>query len=146
MSDLSQLLNEDKRPALVDDIASYAEQVISEQSGIGGLAVKGGAGAAKKLDSNIFPKAVNRVLPDVLEEFQPYWQEFQASGSGDFGAFTAERSAQVADALLRVADKHATKVENSALGKVYNSIRGRATKIIEPAVGGLATTLQRHMA
>ncbi|WP_394285096.1 DUF6918 family protein [Corynebacterium sp.] len=146
MSDLSQLLTDDKRPAVVDDLASHAEQVISEQSGVTGMAVKGGAAAAKKFDSDIFTKAVNRVLPDVLGEFQPYWQEFQDSSSDDFGAFVSVRSAEVADSLLGVADQHASKVDNSALAKIYDSVRGRATKIIEPAVPGLATALQRHMA
>ena len=115
MSDLSQLLVGETRPALVNDLAAFVEQAVSEQSGITGMAIKGGVGAARKVKSDIIPAGVNRMLPEMLGEMQPYWEQFRASGQEDFGAFVAPQSEGVSDALLNVADKHAETVGVPAL-------------------------------
>lgn len=144
MSDLSQLLVGETHSAVVKDLADFVEQSISEQSGITGMALKGGVGAAKKVSADIVPSGINRMLPEMLGEMQPYWEQFRASGQEDFGAFVAPKSDEVSDALLNVADKHAETVNVPALQKVYQSLRGRAGKMVNPHVPDLARILQRH--
>ncbi|AGF71024.1 DUF6918 family protein [Corynebacterium halotolerans] len=145
MSDLSQLLSDEKRPAVASDLAAFVESQISEQSGITGMAIKGAAAAARKVDSNIVPKGVNRMLPDLLGDLDPHWQAFQADASTDFGEFLAGRSPQVVDALMSVADRNAEQISIPALAKAYNSLRGKGAKLITPAVPELGRILQRNM-
>ncbi len=146
MSDLSQLLREGKRPAVVSDLAAFVESQVAGQSGITGMAIKGAVGAARKVDKDIVSKGVNRMLPDVLGDLDPHWQSFQADASTDFGAFLAGRSPQVVDTLMSVADRNAEKITIPTLAKAYNSLRGKGAKFIEPAIPELGRLLQRHMA
>ncbi|MDR7330610.1 DUF6918 family protein [Corynebacterium guangdongense] len=145
MTDLSQLLVGESRSAVVADLAAFVEHTVSEQSGITGMALKGGVGAAKKVKASIVPSGINRMLPEMLGEMQPYWEQFLASGQEDFGQYLNPKAGEVSDAILRVADKHAETINVPALQKVYQSLRGRAGKIMSPHVPELARILQRHM-
>lgn len=107
MSDLSQLLTDEKRPAVTADLATFAEDTVAAQKGITGAAVKAAVVTAKKLDSDIVTKGVNRMLPEILGDLQPHWTAFTADPSADFGNFLAGRSDQVVDALMAVADRNA---------------------------------------
>lgn len=145
MSDLSQLLSTEKRDPVISELASYAEQVISEQRGVTGFAIKGAVGTAKAVDSDVVAKAVTRVLPGILGDLDRHWQDFQASEEEDFGAFISPRSEDVVDSVMTVADDQATKLNVTALRKAYEALRGRAGGVIKPAVPDLARILQRHM-
>lgn len=145
MSNLSQLLEPSKRPAVIADLAQFVNNTVSSQSGITGMALKGAVAAAKKIDSNIVEKGMSRLLPDMLGEIEQIWQEFEASPSTDFGAYVEPRSDDVTHSIMKVADKHAQSINVAALAKTYNSLRGKASKIIEPNVPDLARLLQRHM-
>lgn len=145
MSNLSQLLESGTRPQVVEDLTNFAEKSIAEQSGIAGMALKGAVATAKKVNSDVVAKAVNALLPDVLNEMEPHWQEFDSSRSDDFGAFLSTRSKDVTDSILNVADRKADEVNNNTLTKTYKSLRSKAAKILEPKVPELANILQRHM-
>ena len=145
MTDLSQLLTADKREAVVADLAAFADATVAKQSGITGTAIKAAVAAAKKVDANIVPKGINRMLPDVLGDLQPHWQAFHAEGATDFGAFLAGRSAQVVDSLMAIADRNAESITMAPLAKAYNGLRGKAAKVIEPEVPELGRILQKHM-
>lgn len=145
MSNLSQLLESGTRPQVVEDLTNFAEKSIAEQSGIAGMALKGAVATAKKVKSDVVAKAVNALLPDVLNEMEPHWQVFDSSRSDDFGAFLSTRSKDVTDSILNVADRKADEVNNNTLTKTYKSLRSKAAKILEPKVPELANILQRHM-
>lgn len=145
MSDLSQLLTDEKRSAVSADLATFAEDTVAAQKGITGAAVKAAVGTAKKLDSEIVTKGVNRMLPEILGDLQPHWTAFTADPSADFGNFLAGRSDQVVDALMAVADRNAEQINVPALAKAYNALRGKGAGIIEPTIPELGRILQRHM-
>ena len=145
MSSLSQLIESPKRSAVASDLAAFVEDAVSQQSGITGMAIKGAVAAAKKIDSGIVPKGMNRMLPDIVEGVEPLWQEFTASGQEDFGAFLQPRSAEVTDIIMGVADRNADSISVPTLAKAYSSLRGKASKIVEPQVPALARILQKHM-
>ncbi|MER0113104.1 hypothetical protein [Corynebacterium sp. KPL3954] len=46
---------------------------------------------------------------------------------------------------MAVADKHAEQVNSPALSKPYNSLRGKASKFLTPAVPDFGRVLQKHM-
>ncbi|MHA2787549.1 DUF6918 family protein [Corynebacterium sp. S7] len=149
MPELSALLNEEKRPHVVTDLAQVAENAIAAQSGVIGVTLKGGVSAAKKIDSDLMEKIVNRVLPDLLGELQPYWTAYEAnsgadSGASSFGAYLAQNDEKVVDSFLSVADRNAEKAPN-VLGKVYNTLRGKASKIVAPALPEFGDAIEKNM-
>ncbi|MDO5032184.1 hypothetical protein [Corynebacterium sp.] len=145
MSSLSQLLEPTRRPAVVADLRVAAEQAVSSQSGITGMALKGAVAAATKIDAEIIAKALHRMLPEILNELESYWQEFEATEPTDFGAFLAGRGTEVTESLMKVADRNAEQVNNAALSKTYSTLRGKASKVVEPQIPKLGRILQKHM-
>lgn len=145
MTDLSQLLTVEKRDAVVADLAGFADATVAKQSGLTGTAIKAAVAAAKKVDANIVPKGINRMLPDVLGDLQPHWQAFRTEDATDFGAFLAGRSPQVVDSLMAIADRNAESITVAPLAKAYNGLRGKTAKIIEPEIPELGRILQKHM-
>ncbi|WKD58446.1 DUF6918 family protein [Corynebacterium caspium] len=148
--DLSSLLDAAHRPGVVSDLTSLAERTISEQSGMTGLAIKGAVGTAKRVENEIIPASINRFLPLILGALQPFATEATAAaetaatGTADFGAFLASNEDRVSEALLQIADANIENVRNPAVLKLFSSIRGKANRIISPALGELGSILQRH--
>ncbi|MDK8812584.1 hypothetical protein QP976_06220 [Corynebacterium striatum] len=145
MSSLSQLLETPIRTAVVAELVSLVDKVVAEQSGITGMAIKGAVSAAKKVDSDIVSKGINRMLPDLFGELESYWQEFQSSAQDDFGSYLGGNNKQVTDSLINVADRNADQINNAALAKTYNSLRNKVSKIVEPHVPEFGRILQKHM-
>ena len=145
MTDLSSLLTDDKRDAVVADLAALADTAVGKQSGISGTAMKAAVAAAKKIDSNIIAKGVNRMLPDVLGDLQPHWHAFQQEAEQDFGTFLAGRNDAVVDSLMAVADRNAQSITVAPLAKAYNSLRGKGAKVIGPEIPEFGRILQKHM-
>lgn len=145
MTDLSTLLSDDKEPAFVDDLAEFVDATVEKQSGISGMALKGAMATARKIDDDAVRHAIRYVLPAMLKELQPYWDDYEASVAPDFGEFVAPRSVQLADGVMRVADDKANALNNRAMQKVYATVRSRITKVIEPEVPALGRILEDHM-
>mgnify|MGYP006885780689 FL=1 len=145
MAHLSELMSGPQRTAVVSDCGELVEGVVAKQSGITGMALKGAVAAAKKVDAAIIAKALDRVLPDVLDALDPHWQDFASNPEQDFGSFLEPRSAEVSDSIMSVADKHAEQINSPALSKPYNSLRGKASKLLTPAVPDFGRVLQKHM-
>lgn len=145
MAHLSELMSAPQRTAVVSDCGELVEGVVAKQSGITGMALKGAVAAAKKVDAAIITKALDRVLPDVLDALDPHWQDFASNPEQDFGSFLEPRSAEVSDSIMSVADKHAEQINSPALSKPYNSLRGKASKFLTPAVPDFGRVLQQHM-
>lgn len=145
MAHLSELMSGPQRTAVVSDCGELVEGVVAKQSGITGMALKGAVAAAKKVDAAIIAKALDRVLPDVLDALNPHWQDFASNPEQDFGSFLEPRSAEVSDSIMSVADKHAEQINSPALSKPYNSLRGKASKFLTPAVPDFGRVLQKHM-
>ena len=145
MTHLSELMSAPQRTAVVSDCGELVEGVVAKQSGITGMALKGAVAAAKKVDAAIITKALDRVLPDVLDALDPHWQDFASNPEQDFGSFLEPRSAEVSDSIMSVADKHAEQINSPALSKPYNSLRGKASKFLTPAVPDFGRVLQQHM-
>lgn len=145
MAHLSTLMHGSTRTEFIAECGDLVEKVAASQSGISGMAIKGGLAAAKKADANVVPKALERILPDVLDALDPRWQDFVESGKEDFGAFLEPHQEEVSDEIMNIADKHVEKVNSAALRKPYNSLRDKATKILSPEVPAFGRVVQKHM-
>lgn len=145
MSSLKDLLGS-KRNDVVKDLSALVETTVANQSGFSGMALKGAVGAATKIDKEIVSKGMNRMLPEMIDELEPHWQDFRQSNSDDFALFLAPRTKEVVASILTVADKNAEKINVPALKKAYDSLRGKASSFIEPAIPEIGHLLAKHMA
>lgn len=143
MTDLNNLLTEANRANVVADIARLVDNVVANQSGLTGMALKSAVAAGKKADANAIPKGVNRFLPQIVSELEPLFQDYLSAGSGSFGAFLGTRENDVVEKILDAADG-ATGEMPSAVQKVYSTLRGKAGKIISPALPELGDIIERY--
>lgn len=101
------LLAADTQPKVVADCLTLIEQELADQSGVSAAAVK----LAYKTVNTFFPGhvrvMVERLLPEMVDQLQPYWAECTASGSARFGDYLVERGGEVSEALLSVNDRQA---------------------------------------
>lgn len=138
------LLEETKRPAFLADAVQVLDAEVSDKGGASGLTVRGGYAAVKKIGPSIVPDALESLAPKLLEQLQPYWQEYQASGSGNFGDTLVADSDTVAEALLSVTDARAAASTRPAIQKVYNSLRSSAKKNVIESLPRVGDLVQRH--
>ena len=134
------LLGPDTRPKVIADCYALIQQEVSGKSGISGTAVK----LAYKTVNTFMPghirNMVGKLLPDMVDQLQPFWADFNSSGGSDFGDYLAKRGDEVAQALLSVTDAKAAASGRPTIVRAYGSIRSSAVKHIEaalPRVGDL---------
>jgi hypothetical protein len=132
------LLAPDTQPKVVADCFSLIEQQVSDKSGISGAALK----LAYKTVNTFMPghirKMVGKLLPEMVDQLEPFWADFNSSGGSGFGDYLAKRGDEVSQALLSVTDAHAAASGRPTIIKAYGTVRGSAAKHIEaalPAVG-----------
>ncbi len=140
------LLDEAKRPAFLADAVQVLDAEVSDKGGASGLAVKGGYAAVKKISPSIIPDALASLAPKLLEQLEPYWQEYQAAGSGSFADVLVAKGDEVAEALLKVTDARAEASSRPAVQKVYSSLRSSAKKNVIEALPRVGDLVQRHAA
>ena len=56
--------------ALVDDAVRLIDRQVASKGGLGGMAVKGGYAAVKKVGPGIIPSVLGRLLPDFSPAMQ----------------------------------------------------------------------------
>ena len=134
------LLAPETQPKVMADCYTLIEQEVSDNSGIRGTALK----LAYKTISAVAPGHVRylleAMLPEMVNELEPFWVDFSASGSSGFGDYLVKRSDEVAEALLSVTDARAAASGRPAVVRAYRTVRGGAGKHIVaslPRVGDL---------
>ncbi len=140
---LSQLLEEPRRQSLKEDLAEFARAAVGRQSGIAGMAVKAAFNAATRLNPAIVERGIDKLLPSVLGEFEPYWKDHPSGTS--FADFVAPHAPELSQSLLQVFDAQANTLSNPTLANTYRSLRKRAEKLIAPEIPALSRLLDRHM-
>lgn len=142
MTDLSQLLDAAKRPQVVQELASLVDSTVSRQSGLTGMALKSAVAAGKRADADAIAKGVNKFLPQIVEELGPHWSAYQASGQQGFGEFLSGREDEVVKAMLEAGDKQVDSMPGP-VKKVYSTLRGKAAKIVGPALPEFGRIVER---
>lgn len=148
MTDLSKLLGDAVRPNLVNDLSGLVELTAGKQSGLTGMAIKSALAAGKKADAEAVPKGINRFLPQIIEALQPFWERYTSSeadgATNGFGDFLNSREGDVVESLLTAADKSTDEMP-TAVQKAYSSVRGKAGKIVGPALPELGSIIERYV-
>ncbi|CAM2845784.1 DUF6918 family protein [Skermania piniformis] len=138
------LLDSTHKPAFVADAQSVLDGEVAAKKGASGLAVKGGYAAMKKVSPTIVGDALDSLLPQFLQQLQPFWQDYQAGGAGSFADALTARSDEAAEALLSVTDARAERSSRPSMTKIYSSMRGAAKKHVIEALPQVGALVQRH--
>ena len=140
------LLAPENRPQVIDDSQALIEQQVSGMSGISGAAIK----IAYKTVNTFMPghirHMVGKMLPEMVDQLEPFWADFTASGGSAFGDYLAKRGDEVAQALLSVTDARAAASGRPTIVKAYRSVRGSAIKHIEAALPRLGDLVMKYAA
>lgn len=143
MTDLSNLLDSANRPKVVEDIAKLIDDTVASQSGLTGMALKSAVAAGKKADADAISKGVNKFLPQIVDELNPFWNAFNASDEQNFGQFLSAREDEVVKSMLDAGDSAVDSMPGP-VKKVYSTLRGKAAKIVGPALPELGNIVERH--
>ena len=87
---------------------------------------------------------VKSLLPDLVDQLEPYWADFNASGGSEFGDYLAKRGDEVSEALLSVTDARAARLRagprSSRRTRPSAAARPSTSTAALPAVGALVQT------
>jgi hypothetical protein len=138
------LLAPDVQPLVIADCFTLLDQEVAEQSGISGAAVKLAYKTVNKFMPGHVRFMVQTLLPDMIDNLEPYWADFTASGGGQLGDYLAKRGDEVSQALLAVTDARAAASERPVIIKAYGSVRGSAVKHVEAALPRVGDLVQKY--
>ena len=136
------LLAPDVKPQVVQDCCALIDSEVASKSGISGTAVKLAYKTVSAFAKGYVRQTVVNLLPQIVEKLQPFWADFNDSGSSGFGDYLVKRGDEVSEVLLSVTDARAEKSSRATVIKAYRSIRGGAGRHIKaalPQVGELVT-------
>jgi hypothetical protein len=134
------LLTPDNEPQVIADCYTLVEQEVAGMSGISGTAVKLAYKTVIMFAPGHVRFMVESLLPQMVDNLQPFWADFNTSGGSDFGDYLAKRGEEVSDALLSVTDARAAASDRPTIIKAYSSVRSSAARHVHaalPQVGNL---------
>jgi hypothetical protein len=137
------LLTPENGPRLVDDTKALVDGEIASK-GITAAPLKAAYKAVSAFAPGYLQEAITAMLPGMVHQLEPYWADFQGSGSADFGDYLSKRGDEVAQSLLVVTDDMASKSGRGAVVKAYQMVRGSAGKNIEAALPALGAMVQKY--
>ena len=138
------LLGPDTQPQVIADCYALIQQEVSDKSGISGTAVK----IAYKTVNTFMPghirNMVGKLLPDMVDQLEPFWADFNSSGGSEFGDYLAKRGEEVSQALLSVTDARAAASGRPTVIKAYGTVRRSAAKHVEAALPQVGDLVLRY--
>jgi hypothetical protein len=140
------LLAPDTQPKVLADCETLIKQEVSRLSGISGTAVKLAYKTVLKFAPDHIHYMVETLLPRLAEELQPFWADFSASGSAEFGDYLAKRSDEVSEALLSVTDQRGAASSRPTITKAYGAVRPSAAKHVVAALPDVGALVQKYAA
>lgn len=140
------LLAPDVQPTVLTDCYALIEQQLSELSGVSGTAVKLAYKAVNAFAPGYYHERVGEILPQIMDNLEPYWAGFTASGGARFGDYLAKRGSEVAESLLSITDAMAAASDKPMIIKAYRSVRGTAGKHVEAALPRVGDLVQKYAA
>src|SRR5690242_1746022 len=128
------LLGPDTQPMVIADCHALIQQEVSDKSGISGTAVKIAYKTVNAFMPGHIRHMVGKLLPDMVDQLEPFWADFNASGGSEFGDYLAKRGDEASEALLSVTDARAAASDRPTIIKAYGSVRGSAVRHVEAAL------------
>ena len=140
------LLAPDNQPQVIADCYKLVEQEVASMSGISGTAIKVAYKTVIMFAPGHVRFMVESLLPQMVDNLQPFWADFNTSGGSDFGDYLTKRSEEVSDALLSVTDARAAASDRPTIIKAYSSVRGSAARHVEAALPQVGNLVMKHAA
>jgi hypothetical protein len=139
------LLAPDTRPLVVTDCEALLKDQVSGLSGISGAAIKVAYKTVNVFSADHVRYTLDSTLPEMASELEPYWKDFSASGGTDFGAFLAQHSNEVSEALLSITDARAkSPTSRPVITKAYGAVRDKAAKHVVTALPQVGSLVQKY--
>ena len=138
------LLEPETQPQVIEDCNMLIKQEVSDMSGISGTAIKLAYKTVIAFASNHVRYMIETLLPKMVEQLEPYWADFSASGGGDFGDYLSKRGDEVSEALLTVTDARAEASDRPTIVKAYRSVRAGAGRHIQAALPRVGEMVQKY--
>jgi hypothetical protein len=137
------LLAPNVQPQVVADCQSLVDQELASK-GIAATPIKVAYKAVTAFAPGYYQEIVQFMIPQMVEQLQPFWADFSVSGGSEFGDYLAKRSDEVSEALLAITDRMAGESERAAIVKAYKAVRGSAGKNITAALPNLGAMIQKY--
>ncbi len=138
------LLAPDVEPAVGAECYQLIGLELADKTGVSGTALK----LAYKTVNTFMPGhiefMVRDLLPDMVDQLDPFWADFRTSGGAEFGDYLTKRGDEVAEALLTVTDARAAASGRPTVIKAYKSVRGNAVKHITAALPRVGALVQKY--
>jgi hypothetical protein len=143
MASLTDLLNSDKKQAVVDDCCALIDQEVADKGGLTGLAIKAAFGAVKGVKPGFIRSVVSDLLPEFARTLDPIYQDAKTQGKPVAAHFIANGGA-AADALLSITDAKAEHAKSGVVKGTYDKLRPTAKKHVETAIPRLARLVEKY--
>lgn len=134
------------REAVIADCQVLVDQEIAEKSGVSGAAIKVAYKTVTSFKAGYYHNVLSNMMPKFVGKLEPFWVDFGASGSSDFGDYLAKRGEEVSEALLSVTDEMAAESGRVAIVKAYRAVRGGAAKHVTAALPRLGELVTKYAA
>ncbi|MGD0706479.1 MAG: hypothetical protein ABSA02_42195 [Trebonia sp.] len=144
MATLEEILTPEVEPRLAADCQALIDGEVDGKTGISGTAIKAAYKVAATFAPGYYSATIRSILPDMLDALEPFWADFLASGTAEFGDYLAKHGDEAAGALLSVTDGMAEVSGRAAIVKAYRMVRGGAGRNIEAALPALGALLQQY--
>lgn len=138
-----QVIEGNKRTAVIDDALQVLDAEVADKSGLSGMAVKGAFAVVKGIQPGFIRNVVDTLLDDFLDALDPIYQEAVAAQKPP-GKHLEQNAGRVADALLSITDARAERAQRQVVKKTYDKLRPTAKKHVEAAAPRLGGLLDRH--
>ena len=138
------LLAPGTKPQVVADCRVLVDQQVKDKSGISAAALKLGYKTVTSFAPSYLNHTIDSMLPEFVQQLEPFWADFTASGSARFGDYLAKRGPEVSEALLAVTDHMAGQSERPTIVRAYKAVRGSASKNIEAALPAVGDLVQKY--
>jgi hypothetical protein len=139
------LLTPAVQPHVVADTQALVDQELASKSGLSATGLKVAYKGLTAFAPGYYQGIINTLLPGWVAALEPYWADFNAAAGGaEFGDYLAKRPEEVSEALLAVTDAKGRESGRAAVVKMYNAVRGGATKHIEAALPNLGAMVQKY--
>jgi hypothetical protein len=140
------LLANGAQQQIAADCVALVDQEISAKSGVSAAALKLAYAAVTTFAPGYYQTTVEKLVPKMLRQLQPFWADFQAGQGGQFGEYLASQGQDVAEALLAVTDDLAQGSSRGAIIKAYKAVRDGARNHIEAALPSVGALVEKYAA
>jgi len=132
------------QPRVAADTQALVDQELASKSGLSATGIKVAYKGITAFAPGYYQNIINILLPGWVDALEPYWADFNATGGSHFGDYLAKRPEEVSEALLAVTDAKGCESGRPTVVKMYNAVRGGATRHIEAAPPNLGAMVQKY--